>query len=120
MTINLTERSYVFAGSDLEQGLSYPGPVIWWIQRDQRMTDNWTYFEARKLAALINRPLVAVFCLQSNFLGAPAYAYRFMLSGLTELNQELERQKIPFIVIDNSYGLQPVKKCAFLEKTGSG
>jgi deoxyribodipyrimidine photo-lyase len=102
MTINLTERSYVYAGSDLEQGLSYPGPVIWWIQRDQRMTDNWTCFEARKLAALINRPLVAVFCLQSNFLGAPAYAYRFMLSGLTELNQELERQKIPFIVIDNS------------------
>jgi len=73
--------------------------VIYWMQRDQRVQDNWAMVYAQKMALEHKVPLMVVFCLQSSFLGATIRAFDFMLRGLEEMEQELLALNIPFKVL---------------------
>jgi len=74
------------------------GPVIYWMSRDQRAHDNWALLHAAASAAEMGTPLVVVFCLLPDFMGAGLRQYDFMLGGLREVEQTLTGQNIPFKV----------------------
>ena len=40
-----------------------PGPVIYWMSRDQRAEDNWALLFAQKVALELRQPFAVVFCL---------------------------------------------------------
>ena len=39
------------------------GPVLYWMNRDQRVEDNWALLQSQDLALSVGRPLLVVFCL---------------------------------------------------------
>lgn len=75
-------------------GLS-PGPIVYWMSREQRVHDNWGLLHARELADQ-GRSLTVLFCLVPSFLGATLRQYDFMLKGLEEVEAELARLNISF------------------------
>ncbi len=80
------------------------GPVIYWMSRDQRTSDNWALIHAQNLALDRKRPLLVVFCLAPSFLGAAIRQYGFMLRGLKEVQKDLETRGIPFILLAGEPG----------------
>ena len=74
------------------------GPVIYWMSREQRVHDNWALLVAQASAIKYKQPLVVLFCLQDNFLGATLRQFDFMLSGLEQVSIELKRFNIPFVL----------------------
>ena len=72
------------------------GPIIYWMQRDQRADDNWALIFAAELAKSKNVPLIVVFNLINEFLEAGIRQYDFMLRGLEEVEESLQKKNIPF------------------------
>jgi deoxyribodipyrimidine photo-lyase len=75
------------------------GPVIYWMSREQRVSDNWALLHARNLALENRVGLAVVFCLVPAFLDAPWRAYWFMLTGLREASRRLAVKNIPFFLL---------------------
>lgn len=80
----------------LQAGISKAGPVVYWMQRDQRAHDNWALLYAQQKAIELNEPLYVVFNLVPNFLEATIRQYGFMIKGLQEVETELKKFNIPF------------------------
>jgi len=72
------------------------GPVIYWMSRDQRAGDNWAVIHSQRIAIEKRRPLLVVFCLLDDFLGAQKRHFEFMLRGLEVVRDELGRRDIGF------------------------
>jgi deoxyribodipyrimidine photo-lyase len=81
-----------------------PGPVVYWMSRDQRLQDNWALIHAQALALERRQPLAVVFCLTDRFLGATARQYHFMLAGLQEFETGLTGTGIPFFLLRGEPG----------------
>lgn len=75
------------------------GPVLYWMSRDQRVQDNWALIYAQKLALKRSVPLMVCFCLVPKFLDATIRQFGFMLKGLREVEQELQKLKVPFSLL---------------------
>lgn len=75
------------------------GPIVYWCSREQRVKDNWALLSAQDLALRNKQPLLVIFCLAPTFLGATARAYDFMLSGLQELERDLQSLNITFQIL---------------------
>jgi deoxyribodipyrimidine photo-lyase len=88
----------------LKAGAERPGPVAYWMSRDQRAHDNWALLYAQHLARERRVPLLVVFCLAEGFLGAALRQYAFMLAGLAEVSRELARHRIPFHLLRGAPG----------------
>lgn len=76
-----------------------PGPVVYWMSRDQRVSDNWALFFSQKLAFQRKSPLIVIFCLVPQFLGATIRHYGFMLKGLQEVEKDLNAKNVPFVLL---------------------
>jgi deoxyribodipyrimidine photo-lyase len=74
------------------------GPVIYWMSRDQRVSDNWALIYARQLADKAKVPLAVVFCLSARFLDASYCHYEFMLDGLGQVEKNLRKLNIPMFL----------------------
>ncbi|MGC9445074.1 MAG: deoxyribodipyrimidine photo-lyase [Candidatus Methanospirareceae archaeon] len=77
-------------------------PVVYWMSRDQRVHDNWALLFSQELAIRHKAPLVVLFCMIPHFLGATMRQYRFMLTGLQEVEKRLAADNIPLVVITGS------------------
>lgn len=75
-----------------------PGPVVYWMSRDQRIADNWALIYAAQQASRRGTVLAVVFCLAPGFLGATMRQYGFMLSGLAQVEARLRRKNIAFFL----------------------
>lgn len=80
----------------LKEDKAKSGPVVYWMQRDQRAHDNWALTYAQQTAIVKNVPFYVVFNLVSKFLEATIRQYGFMLKGLEQVQVELEKYNIPF------------------------
>ncbi|MCF8259740.1 MAG: deoxyribodipyrimidine photo-lyase [Melioribacteraceae bacterium] len=80
----------------LKDGEKKTGPVVYWMQRDQRANDNWALIYAQSKACEMNVDLRVVFNLVPEFLEATVRQYEFMIKGLEEVEQHLNRFNIPF------------------------
>jgi len=84
----------------LREGPHQPGPVVYWMSRDQRAADNWALLHAQEEALARQSPLAVVFSLAPSFLGATLRQYAFMLTGLEEVAERLARFGIPFFLLE--------------------
>lgn len=75
------------------------GAVLYWMQRDQRINDNWALIYAQEKAIELKQPLIVVFCFVKDFLGATDRHYSFMLNGLKEVSENLEMHSIGFYIL---------------------
>jgi deoxyribodipyrimidine photo-lyase len=83
----------------LKRNESSSGPIVLWMSRDQRMNDNWALLFAQELAVKQKTPLAVIFCLVPQFLDATIRQYGFMIKGLQELEQSLNKKNIPFFLL---------------------
>lgn len=77
-------------------------PVVYWISRDQRASDNWALIFTQELALQQKVAMVVVFCLVPRFLDAGKSHYHFMLRGLQETEKALQKRNIPFFLLTGS------------------
>ena len=75
------------------------GPVVYWMQRDQRVDDNWALLYAQERALEKQTPLYVVFNLVPTFAGASWRQYDFMLHGLEETASRLASLNIFFCIL---------------------
>ncbi|MCB9249942.1 MAG: deoxyribodipyrimidine photo-lyase [Ignavibacteriales bacterium] len=83
----------------LQEGKPSNGPVVYWMQREQRVNDNWALIYAYEKAKENNERLIVVFNLVTNFLQATLRQYYFMIEGLKEVEKNLAKLNIPFILL---------------------
>jgi deoxyribodipyrimidine photo-lyase len=83
----------------LKEGIRKPGPIAYWMSRDQRVSDNWALIFTRELAIKYKQPPVVVFCLVNDFLEATEKHYNFMLRGLNEVGNRLKEKNISFFIL---------------------
>ena len=93
------------------------GPVVYWMSRDQRVSDNWALIFAAELAVKLGTMPVVVFCLTDKFQGACLRHYDFMVRGLEEAERKLAARNISFNLITGNPG---ESLPAFIEQTGAG
>ncbi len=83
----------------LSLGKKRSGPIAYWMSRDQRVSDNWALLFAQERALQLKRPLIVIFCLVSDFLGATIRHYGFMLKGLEGVEGDLAKKNISFFML---------------------
>ncbi len=94
-----------------------PGPVIYWMSRDQRVEQNRALLYARSRAMATGAPLIVVFTLSRSFIGATLRQYDFMLKGLMEVEQRLRSLEIGFVLLEGKPAEEIVR---FRESIGGG
>ncbi len=72
------------------------GPVIFWMNRDCRVEDNWGLLFAQELAQKNNTYLRVVYNLDPAFLGGGLRQLMFKIQGLQEVEDQLRKLCIPF------------------------
>ena len=86
----------------LKEAISSPGPVIYWMNRDQRVDDNWALLDAQAKAIELKQPLVVVFCISKRMITISSSKnnkqFLFMKQGLLVVRDQLNKLNIPFIV----------------------
>ncbi len=92
----MVDNSRVF---QLKQGTEKNGPVVYWMSRDMRMSDNWALLFAAHLANSKGAPLHIVFALAPAFGAANLRHYFFLLKGLEEVEKKAKELGIAFHVI---------------------
>lgn len=78
-------------------GVEGQGPVVYWMHRDHRASDNWALLFAAKMAADRDRPLLAVHCLHPAYPKANGPHFRFLADGLKEVQADLSARGVPFV-----------------------
>jgi len=78
------------------------GCVVYWMQRDQRATGNWALLYAQERALAMQQPLMVVFCLVPDFMGATIRQYGFMIKGLENTACKLAEFNISFTLLHGS------------------
>ncbi|HKK61879.1 MAG TPA: deoxyribodipyrimidine photo-lyase, partial [Bacteroidales bacterium] len=86
-----SERVYNFTPDRIPSG-----NVIYWMSREQRVSDNPGLLFALSEAVERNTRITVVFTLTDNYPGAYLRHYDFMLKGLQELAYRLKELNIPF------------------------
>jgi deoxyribodipyrimidine photo-lyase len=86
----------------LKEGTRKPGPIAYWMSRDQRVSDNWALIYTLELAEKYRQQPVVFFCLVNDFLEATENHYSFMLGGLNEVGKKLKEKNISFFMLEGS------------------
>lgn len=76
--------------------------MVYWMSRDQRVSDNWALLWAQQEAIIYNRELLVVFCLTPDFPGTTPRQVNFMVSGLPALVKKLRALNIGWFFL-NTY-----------------
>jgi len=97
----------------VRKGAQGKGPVLYWMNRDQRVTDNWALLHSQDLALRDGRPLVVVFCLPERYLSAIPRNFWFTLVGLEEVAAELASLNIEMRILYGS-SVKAIAKCVHL------
>lgn len=83
----------------LQEGKESRGPILYWMSRDQRVQDNWALIFAKRLADAQQVSLIVAFSLVSDFQFATERHFNFMLKGLKQVEQDLSKLNIPFVLL---------------------
>jgi len=83
----------------LKKASEKKGAVVYWMSRDQRVKNNWALLLSQKHALKKKAPLMVIFCLVPEFLGATLRHYDFMIQGLRQVEKGLKKKKVPFVLL---------------------
>lgn len=78
--------------------------IVYWMSRDCRVHDNWALIFSQRLALKNQVPLHVCFSLVPRFLDATIRHFTFLLSGLEEVQQDLQKLNISFHLLYGSGG----------------
>lgn len=70
--------------------------IMYWMSRDNRVQDNWSFIYAQRMALKYEVPLHVCFCVLREFPHANLRHCDFMLGGLQEVWHECRDLDIPF------------------------
>ena len=76
--------------------------VLYWMQAAQRAKDNHALEYAVELANKRGKPLLVLFSLTDAYPDANLRHYTFMVEGLRQVEKELTKRCIPFVVLGGS------------------
>ena len=76
--------------------------IVYWMSRDQRITDNWALIACMEQSQKRQLPIRILFTLVPEFLDATIRQYDFMIKGLEEVQQQSLKLGIPFHLILDS------------------
>lgn len=103
----------------LNENPASSGPVLYWMDRDMRLRDNWALLHARALAG--DSPLLIAYNLVPGFLSGGNRQLAFKLGALKELEEDARALRIPFVVLyDESSEESPALIASLIEKYGIG
>ena len=74
------------------------GAVMYWMQRDQRVHDNWALLYAQEKALMYKVPMYVVFNFVPVYNNASSSLLLFLLQGLAVVEKKLQKYNIPFVV----------------------
>ncbi|RYG80795.1 deoxyribodipyrimidine photolyase, partial [bacterium] len=80
------------------------GLIVYYVQRDQRIGDNWALLKAGEIAHERGQKMAVVFSLSPTFAGGTWRQYHLMLEGLREMETGLKALGIPFFLLSGSPG----------------
>ncbi|CAK9817104.1 Deoxyribodipyrimidine photo-lyase [Anthophora plagiata] len=83
--------------------------VLYWMFRDIRVQDNWALLFAQKTALKNSLPLHVCFCIMPSFLNASIRYYKFLLTGLMEVEEECKELNIYFHLLHGEPNLSILK-----------
>jgi deoxyribodipyrimidine photo-lyase len=99
-------KSWSNRARELNHHLYEQGIVVYWMNRDQRIDDNWALLEAQHWANEYHVPLVIVFTLMPTLGESIDKAHHriddWMKQGLNLVQQHSERLNIPFVILQGS------------------
>ncbi len=75
------------------------GPVVYWMNRDCRIHDNWAYQYARELGKKQGQPVLVAYNLAPGFLGGGYRQHVFKVRGLMEVARQCEEVETPFFLV---------------------
>ena len=78
------------------------GGVLYWMQREKRLLDNWALLLAQKLAIETRSSLVVAFVYVGRYAEANLRQYSFMFEGLKETAGLLLKKNIPFLLVQSN------------------
>lgn len=78
------------------------GAVLYWMNRDMRLKDNWALLYAQEIALENGAELVVCYNLDPEFLGGTLRQLDFKIQGLKELSKDFEKKNIVFYVLVGS------------------
>ena len=87
--------------------------VLYWMVRDKRVNDNWALIEAQNIAIRYKVSLVVCFQFYGSHRQANIRQYHFLLEGLKETQQRLDKLQIHFFLLR---GRSHVELPKFIEK----
>jgi deoxyribodipyrimidine photo-lyase len=88
----------------LNQNNPKEGPIVYWMNRDMRINDNWALLYAQQLADQYHQPLVIVFSLFRSFETAKntpedKMFYR-LKQGLRKVKEDAKTYNLPFLMLE--------------------
>jgi deoxyribodipyrimidine photo-lyase len=94
-------RVLLHPGQGLPAAAARPGPVVYWMLRDQRLADNWALLHAASLAAASAAPFAVAFSLfpKPFLLSARRRQLGFLLRGLRRLAADAAACSLPFFFL---------------------
>ncbi len=87
---NLTQKQY------------QSGKILYWMNRDMRLRDNWALLRVQELADTYEVELCVVYNLDTQFLGGTLRQLDFKINALKELYRDFEKHNISFFVLEDS------------------
>lgn len=97
------------------------GPVVYWMNREMRLHDNWAYIYAQEKAREHNTYVIVVYNLVTNFLGGGLRQLQFKTEGLSSVSKTAEKYNIPFYLVSDINGKDTPKLLLdFLEQVDAG
>lgn len=94
------------------------GPVVYWMNRDGRIRDNWAYERARERALEAGVPLLVLYNLAPGFLCGGYRQHAFKVGGLREVEAHCWEAGTPFFLVSGED--TPGDILAFLERVDTG
>lgn len=76
------------------------GLILYWMNREIRVNDNWSLIYASELAKKNNTFLIVVYNLTPSFLGGGLRQLMFKIQGLKEVEKTLLEKNIPLFIVN--------------------
>lgn len=94
------------------------GPILYWMNRDMRVNDNWALLFAQQWAHKEKAPLIVLYNLVPDFLNGGLRQLTFKLQALEELEKTLQSKNISFVLVEGKKTEEEIISFIHNEKIG--
>ncbi len=88
-----------YRARNTQEVIAPQGPVVYWMNRDLRLADNWALLHAQDIAHTHDRDLHIVYNIVPNYLGGGRRQWEFKKAALQEIEQDAQKKGIGFSVV---------------------